>query len=175
VWLIPTCLPISRVDQCVTASGSPVCPSFKTRLIRSWLTGAFPGDSITGCGRQKEGRGPPGAGFVKRFSELIVALYTERSIGIVNRGVGGSRINDLRLKWRDDVLCMKPNWLSISIGINDVHSHLFGPEPRTNPEEFRRIYSNLLETLEGGLRRRTVLLDPFYIHRKSLEGSRETW
>ena len=56
----------------------------------------------------------------------MTAKYPDRPIRYINRGIGGNRITDLKLRWRDDVLYHRPDRVSVKIGINDLHSMLRG-------------------------------------------------
>ena len=48
------------------------------------------------------------------------AVYPERMIRVINMGVSGNTTRDLKARWQRDVLDLKPDWLSIMIGANDV-------------------------------------------------------
>jgi len=93
----------------------------KTRLL-------FIGDSITDCGRKRpvgEGDGPRalGHGYVSLLQAAIFAAYPDYALQILNTGVSGDTVHDLRARWTPDVLSLRPDWLSIFIGINDVWKH----------------------------------------------------
>ena len=51
---------------------------------------------------------------------LLGAVYPERMIRVINMGVSGNTTRDLKARWQTDVLDLKPDWLSIMIGANDV-------------------------------------------------------
>jgi lysophospholipase L1-like esterase len=82
------------------------------------------GDSITDCGRtQPVGEGlfeAHGKGYVAYVAGLLGAIYPERHIRVVNMGTSGNTVRDLKARWQTDVLNLKPDWLSIMIGVNDV-------------------------------------------------------
>jgi lysophospholipase L1-like esterase len=100
--------------------------------VENGQTILFIGDSITDCGRRGDAA-PLGSGYVRFFSELVMAYYPERDIRYINTGIGGNRITNLKARWEEDALAYKPDWLSIKIGINDLHSHLSG-----NPDSVSR-------------------------------------
>jgi lysophospholipase L1-like esterase len=122
----------------------------------------FIGDSITDCGR-RDVAAPLGNGYVHFFSELVMALYPERDIKYMNTGIGGNRITDLKGRWKEDAMDHKPDWLSIKIGINDLHSYLGGDPNGVSPELFAEIYDYLLEETKKTLDCKIVLIDPFYM------------
>lgn len=82
------------------------------------------GDSVTDCGRMHPiGEGPHpalGYGYVSFVDHLLLAAYPGHPIRIMNMGISGNTIRDLKGRWRRDVLNLAPDWLSICIGINDV-------------------------------------------------------
>ena len=84
----------------------------------------FIGDSITDCGRRDSQR-PLGNGYVKLFADLMIIQEPAKQITIVNKGISGDNVVGLRNRWTDDVLRNQPDWLSIKIGINDLHGYLF--------------------------------------------------
>src|SRR6056300_842528 len=83
------------------------------------------GDSITDCGRGRPvgQKGTLGNGYAKEVWALLHAVYPERKIRVLNTGVSGQRVPDLAARWQEDVLDLKPDWVSIMIGINDVWRH----------------------------------------------------
>jgi len=78
----------------------------------------FQGDSITDAGRGL----PPGlgGGYVAIVRGLLRALRPDLRVDVVNRGVGGDRTPELLARWQSDCLDLKPDVLSLMIGVNDV-------------------------------------------------------
>lgn len=140
-------------------------------LFQHNQTVLFIGDSITDCGRRAAGA-PLGEGYVKLATDLIVARYPERNIRVINKGIGGNTVQDLYNRWSDDVLRHKPDWLSVKIGINDLHRS-FGnsPNPLITLEQYRELYHGILERTRRTIRARIILIDPFYISIDSAKGS----
>lgn len=122
----------------------------------------FQGDSITDCGRRLEAY-PYGSGYVSLFIEMVTACYPERAIRYLNKGIGGDRATGLRDRWEDDVIRHQPDWVSILIGINDLHSYLLDPAAGVSVELYREMYESVLTTTRDKTGARLVLLDPFYI------------
>lgn len=122
------------------------------------------GDSITDCGR-RGAEAPLGNGYVRIFSELVTIQYPERTIQYINKGISGHRVTDLKERWQDDVIVHKPDWLSIKIGINDLHSFLRGGEGAVFPALFEQTYDVILSETKRLLGCQVVLIDPFYISR----------
>ena len=132
--------------------------------IQDGQTILFIGDSITDCGRRGE-EAPLGNGYVRIATEMATARYPERTIRYINKGIGGNRITDLHERWQDDVIVHKPDWLSIKIGINDLHSFLGGMEGGISPERFERTYDAILTEAKQAVGCPVLLITPFYISR----------
>lgn len=125
----------------------------------------FTGDSITDCGRREAAWGPHGTGYVGLFADLLLIREPEKSVTIVNTGIGGHTVADLRDRWIDDVLSYRPDWLSVKIGINDCNQHLSAPDTRVEqgPGPYAEIYERLLELTMAELPDlKLLLIDPFY-------------
>ena len=129
------------------------------------------GDSITDCGRRAEAA-PLGNGYVSLFVEMVTAHYPERNIRFINKGTGGNRVTALRERWLDDVIPNDPDWLSVMIGINDLHSYLGDPAAGVSPEKYREDYDWILGQTVEKTSAQLVLLTPFYV---SVDGSGDTF
>lgn len=127
------------------------------------------GDSITDAGRaQPVGEGMSGAlgtGYVSLVDSLLTVRYPELGLRVVNMGTGGNTVRDLAARWERDALALKPDWLSIMIGINDVWRQFDSParpEQHVPLDEYARTLDDLvtrtLPTVTG-----LVLMTPFYI------------
>jgi lysophospholipase L1-like esterase len=133
--------------------------------IKDGETILFIGDSITDCGRTSTVK-PLGGGYVKMFCDLLISREPAKKVTVINKGISGHKVFQLRDRWADDVLRHRPDWLSIKIGINDLHLHLRNAPESMPPQEFGRIYDNLLRETRAKLPRcRILLIDPFYISR----------
>jgi lysophospholipase L1-like esterase len=73
-------------------------------------------------------------------------------------------VRDLAARWETDVLALKPDWLSVMIGINDVWRHfdLLRQSEAVPPAEFARTYDALLARTRPQLQG-LVLMTPYYI------------
>ncbi len=133
-------------------------------IIQDGQTVVFIGDSLTDCGRRGE-TAPLGDGYVSMAVALMTVRYPERNIRFINEGIGGDVSTGLRDRWDDDVIVHKPDWVSVLIGINDLHRTLRnGPEP-VPPDLYRQAYTRCLESTVEKTSARLILMDPFYISR----------
>ena len=84
----------------------------------------FAGDSVTDMGsEQPVGEGlfdSLGTGYVRVVENLLSAFYPEIRLRITNSGVAGNSSRDLLARYQRDVVDLRPDWVSICIGINDV-------------------------------------------------------
>ncbi len=82
------------------------------------------GDSVTDMSRARPaGQGlfnPHGTGYPNVVQGLLTSVYPDYFINVVNMGVSGNTVRDLKARWETDVVALRPDWLSIMIGVNDV-------------------------------------------------------
>lgn len=131
--------------------------------IKNGQTVLFIGDSITDCGRRAAEK-PLGNGYVKLFHDMLTVREPEKKVDIINKGIGGDTVIGLQTRWTDDVLFHKPEWLSIKIGINDLHRTIKQSGEPIPPENFRDAYSDILSRTKSALPKCEILLiEPFYI------------
>jgi len=127
------------------------------------------GDSITDCERARpigEGRlGALGTGYVSLVDSLLQATYPQQHIRIVNMGIGGNTVRDLQARWQTDVVDLRPDWLSVMIGINDVWRQFDSPwqaEWHVPLEEYRRTLELLVARTRAQVQG-LVLLTPYVL------------
>lgn len=129
----------------------------------------FIGDSITDCERARpvgEGLfGAVGEGYVAIVEGLLAAIHPGYAIRVVNMGTSGNTVVDLKARWDADVIALKPDWLVIMIGVNDVWRQFDSyrqTEIHVSPDTYARTLGALVErtlpTVQG-----LVLMSPFYI------------
>lgn len=139
--------------------------------VKDGETIVFIGDSITDCGRRAEHK-PLGAGYVKLFADLVMIREPRKKINIINKGIGGNTVVDLKNRWGDDVMFHEPDWLSVKIGINDLHRVLFNMAEPVTPELFASTYDSLLSRTREALPKcKFLLIAPFYISRETADMS----
>lgn len=123
----------------------------------------FIGDSITENGRFDDPLGL-GVGYVRVIHDYLTITYPDKDFEIVNKGISGNRITDLKERWEQDVLAEKPDLLSISIGVNDVWRQLDRKEiPQVYPDQYEEIYLELLTKTTEQLDVPIVLMEPTVI------------
>ena len=126
------------------------------------------GDSVTDMGRkQPVGEGlfnPHGTGYPNVVQGLLTSVYPDYFVNVVNMGVSGNTVRDLKARWQKDVIDMKPDWVSVMIGVNDVWRQFDVPQlpdRAVQPEEYRATLGELVDrTLP--LVKGMVLMTPVY-------------
>ena len=117
----------------------------------------FQGDSITdgNRGRSEDPNHILGHGYAFIIAAKYGAAFAERNLTFLNRGVSGNKVTDLEKRWAKDTLELKPDVLSILIGVNDNSANL-------PPEQFEQVYDKLLaDTRAANPNVRLVLCAPF--------------
>ncbi len=115
-------------------------------LIEPGQTILFQGDSITDAGRNKDdsaANSQPALGNGYAWfsaAELLVDHPGDR-LSIFNRGISGNKVYQLAERWQTDCLDLKPDVLSILIGVNDYW------------HKVKHGYEGTLETYETDYRR----------------------
>jgi lysophospholipase L1-like esterase len=124
----------------------------------------FQGDSITDGGRQKGGADYNhimGQCYAYIIAADLGAQLPERNLTFINRGIDGNSVVDLAQRWQKDTLDIKPNMLSIAIGVNDT---VFRKPADESVEQFEAIYDKLLgDTLAALPKIKIVLCEPFLL------------
>ncbi len=133
-------------------------------LLETGATILFQGDSITDCGRDRENQNHLGDGYAQCAAHALAALYPEAGFKVLNRGVSGNRVKDLLARYDDDFAAVKPDVLSILIGINDVWRR-YDSADATSIDTFTEEYRQLLSQVKRDLpNTRIVIMEPFLLH-----------
>lgn len=102
----------------------------KLQLLKD-QTILFQGDSITDAGRNKEDSSynnarALGTGYVLLTAVRLLEEHAELNLKIYNKGISGNKVYQLAERWDKDCLDLKPDVLSILIGVNDFWHKLNG-------------------------------------------------
>ena len=160
-------LPLACLLFSMVAAAEPETPPAafvpKARIL-------FQGDSITDMAR---GRGTDpnhvlGHSYVFLLSAKYGAAFPELEIDFVNRGIGGSTVLDLEKRWQKDTLDLKPDLLSILIGVNDNKA--------VPIEQYEKVYDKLIaEAKAANPNLKLVLGEPFGLPVGPRKESWEEW
>ncbi|MGD0571719.1 MAG: SGNH/GDSL hydrolase family protein [Sedimentisphaerales bacterium] len=117
----------------------------------------FQGDSITdgNRGRNNDLNHILGHGYQFIIACKYGAELPERNLTFMNRGISGNKVSDLLSRWQTDTIDLKPDILSILIGVNDLGSGV-------SAEQFEQQYDQLLSNTVKALPNiKLVLCEPF--------------
>lgn len=137
----------------------------------------FQGDSITdNCREEFENRF--GYGYPEKVRNIYDALFSNDNdeegheafppdaagskVNFVNRGISGNKVQDLIDRYEKDFLEIKPDFISILIGVNDIGHHYSFGAPVVTPEMFEEQYSLLLSKIKNDMpKTKIMLMAPF--------------
>jgi len=146
-------LPIGAVTNQAPANGTVVL---------------FQGDSITDAGRNRASADANSAGALGNGYPLLVAsaALAARATGglrFYNRGISGNKVPDLQQRWTTDTIDLKPDVLSILIGVNDFWHKLDHGYTGT-VQDYEQQYNALLDGTRQALPRvQLIVLEPFVL------------
>ncbi|WP_353127499.1 SGNH/GDSL hydrolase family protein [Parapedobacter pyrenivorans] len=129
----------------------------------------FQGDSITDAGRDKNNDAPNNNGALGNGYALLAAAdllraHAPKQLKIYNKGISGNKVHQLDARWEDDCVAIKPNILSILIGVNDYWHTLSGNYDGTI-QVYRDDYRKLLDrTLKALPNVKLVIGEPFAVN-----------
>ena len=104
-----------------------------------------------------------GNGYAQFIAGQLTARMPERDFQIHNRGISGNRVVDLYARWKVDAINLKPDMISILVGVNDTW-HEKNYSNGVEPERYGIIYRMLLEwTREALPDTKLVLCEPFVL------------
>jgi lysophospholipase L1-like esterase len=159
VATVTTCGPMSAAEPAPQVAGYNYrLPGFSkgSRVL-------FQGDSITDMkwGRNQSDRNHYlGHSYVYLIAARLGVDMPEVQLDIYNRGMSGHKVADLRVRWQKDAIDMKPDLLSILIGVNDVGRNLNGVDVTQWEADYRFL---LDASRRANPELRLVLLDPFVL------------
>lgn len=128
----------------------------------------YQGDSITDAGRNRDDNSfnnakALGSGYPVLAGAELLEKYASLNLKIFNKGVSGNKVYQLAERWDADCLNIKPDVLSILIGVNDIWHKLNGQYNGT-VEIYRHDYIALLErTLKALPNLKLIICEPFAV------------
>jgi lysophospholipase L1-like esterase len=132
---------------------------------QSQLTFLFQGDSITdgNRGRNTDPNHVMGHGYAFSIASRLGAAFPQKQNHFYNRGISGNTITDLANRWQNDTLNLKPDVLSILVGINDGASVVNNKNVVT-VSQYEAVYRSLITQTKAALPEcLLVLCEPFIL------------
>ena len=149
------------ITEKVSSTKLPTIPKGSTIL--------FQGDSITDAGRNKGAYYPNqaqgmGQGYVRHIVTELMGQHAESDLKFYNRGISGHKVFQLRDRWEDDCMMLKPDVLSVMIGVNDFW-HTLDFNYDGTAKIYESDFNDLMErTLKGLPDVKLIIAEPFVLH-----------
>jgi lysophospholipase L1-like esterase len=156
---------LTAVDGLLANENEPAAKPDKS-LIAAGETILFQGDSITDVARNRNSNEPNsqpalGGGYAWLVAAEMLVDMPDANLKIFNRGVSGNKVYQLAERWQVDCLDLKPDVLSILIGVNDFwHTlkHLY----KGTVEKYETDYKALIKRTKAALPKvKLVICEPF--------------
>ena len=132
----------------------------------------FQGDSITDAGRARDNNDHVGVGY-PLLVKAALGFEEPGKYEFFNRGISGNRIVDVYARIKNDIINLKPDVMSILIGVNDVW-HEYSASPNgVDADKFFRVYDMLIEEVKQALPDiKIMIMEPFVLKASATE---EKW
>ena len=159
---------MDRRDFVATAAALAGAPPWQGPDAPKARVVLFQGDSITDCGRDRSSNEPNatsalGTGYPLLVAAAVLAAQANRTIRFFNRGISGNKVPDLQQRWAADALDLRPDVLSILIGVNDFWHKLDHGYTGT-VRDYEEQYVALLDQTRRALPRvHLIVLEPFVL------------
>lgn len=128
----------------------------------------FIGDSITDAGRETNDDRIMGYGYATMTAGKIGCDYPGK-FRFLNRGISGNRSIDLYARIKRDIINLKPDYISIHIGVNDVWHELDFCDG-ISVEKYKKIMDALIQEIKAELPDiKIILMEPFVLYGKGTE------
>lgn len=137
----------------IAITGLPIAcsntKSVKAKPKEENLVFLFQGDSITdgNRGRNEDPNHILGHGYCFSVCSRIGVDFPKYGFKFINRGISGNTVSDLEKRWQTDTLDLKPDVLSLLIGINDVNAVIEEKQDTLDAKMFENIYRKLLTSV----------------------------
>lgn len=115
-----------------------------------------------------------GSGYMYLCASYYQGNYPEKEYDFFYRGISGNTLLDLEKRWKEDVIEMNPDVLSVLIGTNDIHHHLrSGNGKAFDFEVWERRYRALLDcSLKANPKLKIILAAPFVANTGNMRKSK---
>ncbi len=149
-------------------SAATVKDSIKKITLQKSNVILFQGDSITDAGRNREDtsfNNPKvlGSGYAMLAGASLLEKYASLDLKIYNKGISGNKVFQLAERWDTDCLDIKPDILSILIGVNDIWHKLTGNYDGT-VEIYKRDFEALIDRTRKNLPDvKLIICEPFAV------------
>jgi lysophospholipase L1-like esterase len=151
----------------IVSSALAAAPISKKVSIEAGDVILFQGDSITDAGRgnrnaiSPNNTGALGSGYAFMAASQLLLNNPGKDLKIYNKGVSGNKVYQLAERWDADTLAIKPNILSIHIGVND-YWHTLGGGYKGTIDNYIADYKKLIDNTKTALPNvKLIICEPF--------------
>ncbi|MDP4133162.1 MAG: SGNH/GDSL hydrolase family protein [Bacillota bacterium] len=121
------------------------------------------GDSITDCQRSRDGEEYRGSGYATLIASKLNLEYPGRYT-VYNRGIGGDKSVGIYARLQKDVFNLKPDYLSILVGVNDAWHMLPEISNGVSAKRYEKAMNLILEeTKEQFPTVKFIVMSPFLL------------
>lgn len=118
----------------------------------------FQGDSVTDTDRNREDGMDLGKGYV----QIIGDHLRNEPVTVLNRGISGNRSRDLVARWEEDCIQLRPDVLTILIGINDVWRK-YDSNDETPLTDYEAALESIVSQAATKCDCKIILMEPFVL------------
>jgi lysophospholipase L1-like esterase len=104
-----------------------------------------------------------GKGYVLHAVTSVLGKFPKANTKFYNRGISGNKVYQLANRWDDDCLMMRPDVLSILIGVNDFWHTIdfnYKGSAKTYNDDFRKLLDRTKKTLPNV---KLIIGEPFVL------------
>jgi lysophospholipase L1-like esterase len=159
---------LSSIPEIVSAALPSGRKKSEYSIFKKGSTVLFQGDSITDAGRDKTNETPNnprafGLGYAFLAASKLLKQFPEKELTFYNRGISGNKVYQLAERWQKDCFDLKPDIISILIGVNDYWHLREGKYDGTvavYENDFRKLLQNTKEKLPDV---KLIICQPFAV------------
>jgi lysophospholipase L1-like esterase len=163
----------------IVSSAMAASPKGKKVNIEKGDVILFQGDSITDSSRGNRNALAPnnagalGNGYALMATGELLLQHSDKDLKFFNKGVSGNKVYQMADRWDTDTLAIKPNVLSIHIGVNDFWHTLTNGYTGTI-ETYIADYKKLLERTKQALPDvKLIICEPYAV--KGVKAVDDKW
>lgn len=156
---------LGAIASVAPALSAMPAPGINMRKEGDGFTFLFQGDSITDGNRSRntDWNHVMGHGYQFIIASKLWYDFPKKQFHFFNRGISGNKVPDLTGRWQKDTIEIKPDVLSILVGINDVSAFINGNKNFTS-EQYETGYRALLQQTKQALPNiQLILCEPFIL------------
>lgn len=128
----------------------------------------FQGDSITDAGRSRENDMSVGGGY-PLLIKASLGFQQQGKYEFLNRAISGNRIVDVYARIKKDITNIKPDIMSILVGVNDVW-HEIDREDGVHADKYFKIYDMLIQEVKAAIpNTKIMIMEPFVLKGSATE------